>query len=289
VLYRISKNPINDKTIFPNIFVLGQWYIEYDNDVNLDYRPAIKSHRECVVFELPEYPLWQHYWNPKHQVLDNYSNNISKKLIQLSPLCVCIFYPDGTNNFDTYKDDNFTVPETGVNNSCTTVANEINKILTATLNKACNLSSDWELYIDGKIGTGILHSIIIKNNLPVSVIDKTVGVEWPATVYNSLCGPQQKFLQKYNSAYYKLIPQSKKLITGFMSDELSNTASDVLLHSAEAWPIDNKDILVPYRNRSISYWINSLSPDEKANHTANKSVHKEIVLLNNPQLLDTLT
>ena len=284
MLYRISKNPVNDKKIFPNIFVLGEWYIEYDNDVILNYRPAVKSHRECVVFELPDYPLWQHYWNPKHQVLDNYSNNISKKLIQLSPFCVCVFYPDGTNNFETYREDTYVPPNTGTNNSCSDVATEINKILTATLIDACNASNNWELYINGKLSTGILHSIVIKNNLPVTVVEDTVGIEWPATTYDSMCGPQQKFLQTYNSAYYNLIPQSKKLITGFMSSELTQTPSDVLLHSAEAWSIDNKEILVPYRNRDISYWVRSLSADEQT-----ESVHKEIILLNNPQLLGTLT
>ena len=215
MLYRVTKDPVNNQKIFPNILVLGQWYIEYDNDVVLDYKNA-GTPDEYVQFQLPEYSLWQHFWNPNTQTLDNYNKNKDADFIQLSPFTICKFYPNGTNDFEEMYLDTYVPPDTGSNLTIEEAAYEINKCLTESMIDETTKGTHYELYITEGYDTGVLHSIVNKNNLPVSIRDDAKHLHWPGAEYHKFCGPQQRFLKQYAEECYQLPPQPKNLIAGFM-------------------------------------------------------------------------
>lgn len=218
MLYRVSKNPVNSQKIFPNILILGQWYIEYDNDVILDYQNA-GTPDEYVQFQLPEYSLWQHFWNPDTQTLDNYNKNKDPGFIQLSPFTICKFYPNGTNDFDETYPDTYVPPDTGSNLTIEEAAYEINKCLTKSMIDETTKGTHYELYITEGYDTGVLRSIVNKHDLPVNIRDDAKHLHWPGAEYHRLCGPQQKFLKKYCEECYQLPPQPKNLISGFMGGQ----------------------------------------------------------------------
>ena len=341
MLYRVSKTLLNKPRILPNVKQLGQWYIEYSND----YEPDMRNNE--ITCTLPDYPLWQHWWNGETQTLDNYSYEYSSTPANmLSPFTICKFYADGTENLEDFaKEDTYVAPDTGENITCRQAAVGISNILSNTLQEAAKERHDWQLYLTGGMDTCVLQSIIKRHSIQIATVDQTKNLEWPAVDFYKMCGPQQKFMMERNSAFMQLPPMAKNLVTGFMGGleiirwpasimglckiyeidyrkawdnaikcnsylanflthcektfhwqtpnvstiaEAKAVCSNNLLHTSEVFNVDDKNVLVPYRNRDIHHWVMALAPTELIKHAFDSQVHVEIIKLNAPELLSSL-
>ena len=340
-MYRVSKTLLNKPRILPNVKQLGQWYIEYSND----YEPDMRNNE--ITCTLPDYPLWQHWWNGETQTLDNYSYNQDINPVNmLSPFTICKFYADGTENLEDFvREDTYVAPDTGTNLTCREAAVGISNILTNTLQEAAKERHDWQLYLTGGMDTCVLQSIIKRHSIQIATVDQTKNLEWPAVDFYKMCGPQQKFMMERSSEFMQLPPMAKNLVTGFMGgleilrwpasimalckihgtdyreawaealerdsylayflhfrnnqfqwqtpdvstlQDAKDYCSDVLIHTTEVFNVDDKNLLVPYRNRDIHHWVMALAPNELMKQAWDSQVHVEIIKLNAPELLSSV-
>lgn len=250
MLLRVSKNNTGNRTVFPLFTNIGDWVIEYDADVIemllRNRSNNIVTIKRTLFTQSVPVQLW---WNPTEQILDNYS----KKHIQLSPLQVCKFFSDGSEDITETLTDKFKEPKVTPNSTCKEVAVKISDLLLDELQHIAGNNDDIVLFRTGGLDCAVLESIIDNYLINIKVDDSYYGDPFPAVTHYDHIGPQQKFLMAHDSNYMKLPPSSESILTGFFAEQTSLCWPPYMRAICHALDVDYMAMHIDAKSRDAYY------------------------------------